>query len=79
MAGTSDTGTVTVTVMEEDVPVTDETVTLSLSPVVGMVTSPATNNGDGTYSATYTSGGHRWACHAQGNGNPSGWVRDSDL
>ena len=56
MAGTSDPGTVTVTVMEEDVPVTDETVTLSLSPVVGMVTSPATNNGDGTYSATYTSG-----------------------
>ena len=56
MAGTSDTGTVTVTVMEEDVPVTDETVTLSLSPAVGMVTSPATNNGDGTYSATYTSG-----------------------
>ena len=56
MAGTSDPGTVTVTVMEEDVPVTDETVTLSLSPAVGMVTSPATNNGDGTYSATYTSG-----------------------
>ena len=56
-ADTAGTGTVTVTVMEEDVPVTDETVTLSLSPAVGSVTSPATNNGDGTYSATYTSGG----------------------
>ena len=56
MAGTSDPGTVTVTVMEEDVPVRGETVTLSLSPAVGMVTSPATNNDDGTYSATYTSG-----------------------
>ena len=55
-ADTADTGTVTVTV-DHDGPVTDETVTLSLSPAVGSVTSPATNNGDGTYSATYTSGG----------------------
>ncbi len=50
------TGTVTVTV-EQDGPITDETVTLSLSPAVGTVSSPATNNGDGTYTATYTSGG----------------------
>ena len=54
-ADTTGTGTVTVTV-DRDGPVTDETVTLSLSPAVGSVTSPATNNGDGTYSATYTSG-----------------------
>ena len=55
-ADTSGTGTVTVTVARDE-PVTDETVTLSLSPAVGTVSSPATNNGDGTYSATYTSGG----------------------
>ena len=55
-ADTPGTGTVTVTV-ERDEPVTDETVTFSLSPAVGTVSSPATNNGDGTYSATYTSGG----------------------
>ena len=54
-ADTAGTGTVTVTV-DKDGPVTDETVTLRLSPAVGSVTSPATNNGDGTYSATYTSG-----------------------
>ena len=54
-ADTAGTGTVTVTV-DSDGPVTDEIVTLSLSPAVGSVTSPATNNGDGTYSATYTSG-----------------------
>ena len=54
-ADTAGTGTVIVTV-DSDGPVTDEIVTLSLSPAVGSVTSPATNNGDGTYSATYTSG-----------------------
>ena len=54
-ADTTGTGTVTVTV-DRTGPVTDENVTLSLSPAVGTVTSPATNNGDGTYSATYTSG-----------------------
>ena len=55
-ADTTGTGTVTVTV-DRDGPVTDDTVTFSLSPAVGSVTSPATNNGDGTYTATYTSGG----------------------
>ena len=54
-ADSTETGTVTVTV-DRDGPVTDDTVTLSLSPAVGSITSPATNNGDGTYSATYTSG-----------------------
>ena len=54
-ADTTGTGTVTVTV-DSDGPVTDEIVTLSLSPAGGSITSPATNNGDGTYSATYTSG-----------------------
>ena len=54
-AATTGTGTITVTV-DRDGPVTDDTVTLGLSPAVGSVTSPATNNGDGTYSATYTSG-----------------------
>ena len=54
-ADTPGTGTVTVTV-EQEGPVTDETVTLSLSPQVGSV-GAVTNNGDGTYSATYTSGG----------------------
>lgn len=55
-ADTPGTGTIKVTVTRDE-PVTDETVTLSLSPAVGTVSSPATNNGDGTYSATYTSGG----------------------
>ena len=54
-ADTPGTGTVTVTV-EQDGPITDETVTFRLSPQVGLV-GAVTNNGDGTYSATYTSGG----------------------
>ena len=56
-ADTAGTGTVIVTV-DSDGPVTDEIVTLSVFPAVGagLVTSPATNNGDGTYSAIYTSG-----------------------
>ncbi len=53
-AETSGTGIVTVTVAEEE-PVTDEIVTFQLSPNVGTVSS-ATNNGDGTYTANYTSG-----------------------
>ena len=53
-ADTEGTGAVTVTV-DRAGPVADETVTLALSPAVGSV-SDVTNNGDGTYSATYTSG-----------------------
>ena len=53
-ADTPSTGAVTVTV-ERVGPVTSETVTLALNPAVGSV-SAVTNNGDGTYSATYTSG-----------------------
>ena len=53
-ADTPSDGEVTVTVTQVG-PVTDETVTLALSPAVGSV-SAVTNNGDGTYSATYTSG-----------------------
>ena len=57
MADTPSDGAVTVTV-DRAGPVADEIVTLSLSPQVGSVTpATATNNGDGTYSATYTSGG----------------------
>ena len=56
IADTPEETTVTVTV-DQAGPVTAETVTLALSPEVGSVTSPATSNGDGTYSATYTSGG----------------------
>ena len=55
IADTTGTGAVTVTV-ERVGPVTDETVTLALSPAVGSV-GAVTNNGDGSYSATYTSGG----------------------
>ena len=55
-ADTSGTGTVTVTVARDE-PVTDEIVTLRLSPQVGSVDPTAINNGDGTYSAIYTSGG----------------------
>ena len=55
MADTPSDGAVTVTV-DRAGPVADETVALSLSPAVGSV-SAVTNNGDGTYSATYTSGG----------------------
>ena len=55
-ADTPGTGTVTVTV-DRAGPVTDENVTLSVDPADGgTVTSPATNNADGTYTATYTSG-----------------------
>ena len=53
-ADTEGTGAVTVTV-DRAGPVADETITLGLSPEVGSV-SAVTNNGDGTYSATYTSG-----------------------
>ncbi len=57
MADTPSDGAVTVTV-DRAGPVADETVTLSLSPAVGSGSVGAvTNNGDGTYSATYTSGG----------------------
>ena len=56
IADTPEETTVKVTV-DQAGPVTAETVTLALSPEVGSVTSPATSNGDGTYSATYTSGG----------------------
>ena len=55
-ADTASTATVTVTVARDE-PVTDEIVTLRLSPQVGSVDAIATNNGDGTYSAVYTSGG----------------------
>ena len=48
-ADTVGTGSVTV-IVDKDGPVTDEVVTLSLSPAVGSV-SAVTNNGDGTYSA----------------------------
>ncbi len=54
-ADTPANGVITVTV-DRAGPVADETVTFSLSPAVGMV-SAVTNNGDGTYSADYTSGG----------------------
>ena len=55
-ADTPGTGTVTVTV-DRAGPVIDENVTLRVDPADGgMVTSPATNNANGTYTATYTSG-----------------------
>ena len=48
--------TVTVTV-DRAGPVTDENVTLRVDPADGgTITSPATNNNNGTYTATYTSG-----------------------
>ena len=53
-ADTPGTGTVTISV-DRAGPVADETVTIS-APTVGTV-GAVTNNGDGTYSATYTSGG----------------------
>ena len=57
IADTPSDGAVTVTV-DRAGPVSDETVTLSLSPAVGSGSVGAvTNNGDGTYSAVYTSGG----------------------
>ena len=55
IADTPSDGAVIVTV-DRAGPVADETVTLSLNPAVGEV-GAVTNNGDGTYSATYTSGG----------------------
>ena len=55
-ADTASTATVTVTVARDE-PVTDEIITLRLSPQVGSVDATTTNNGDGTYSAVYTSGG----------------------
>ena len=49
---------ITVTVEDADGnPVTTETVTMTIEPAGnGEITSPATNNGDGTYTATYTAG-----------------------
>ena len=55
IADTTGTGTVTVTV-KRAVPVTGENIELVLSPEIGSV-SAVTDNGDGTYTATYTSGG----------------------
>ena len=58
IADTPEDTSVTVTV-DRAGPVADETVTLTLSPASpeGGSVSAVTNNGDGTYSATYTSGG----------------------
>ena len=53
-ADTPGEGTITISV-DRAGPVADEDVTIS-APTVGTV-SAVTNNGDGTYSATYTSGG----------------------
>ena len=49
---------ITVTVEDADGnPVTTETVTMTIEPADnGEITSPASNNGDGTYTATYTAG-----------------------
>ena len=55
-ADTPANGLITVTVANEEGPITDESITLSLSPNVGSVAS-ATNRGDGTYESAYTSGG----------------------
>ena len=55
-ADTPSPGAVLVTVDRSSGRVADEIVTLTLNPEVGSV-SAVTNNGDGTYSATYTSGG----------------------
>ena len=54
IADTPGTGAVTVTV-DRAGPVTDAAVELALNPEVGTL-SEVTNNDDGTYSATYTSG-----------------------
>ena len=58
IADTPEETSVTVTV-DRAGPVADETVTLTLSPASpeGGSVSEVTNNGDGSYSATYTSGG----------------------
>ena len=60
-ADTPGTGTVTVTVKRGADLISDETVTVGLSRSDGKADtgtiSPVINNGDGTYSATYTSGG----------------------
>ena len=53
-ADTPGTGTVTVTV-DRAGPITGESIAFTLSPNVGTV-GAATDNGDGTYTATYTSG-----------------------
>ena len=55
IADTPEDTTVSVTV-DQAGPVVGATVTLALSPDVGSV-SAVTDNGDGSYSATYTSGG----------------------
>ena len=55
IADTTGPGTVTVTV-KRAVPVTGENIELVLSPEVGSV-GAVTDNGDGTYTAIYTSGG----------------------
>ena len=55
-ADTSSTGTVTVTV-DRLGPIIGESIAFTLNPSVGSGTvSAATDNGDGTYTATYTSG-----------------------
>ena len=56
IADTPETTAVTVKIDRID-PVTDATVTLTLDPAAGFGSvGDVTNNGDGTYSATYTSG-----------------------
>ena len=56
-ADTPTEATVTATLDLDGAPVTDEIVTATLSPNVGTVDAVMVNQGDGTYTATYTSGG----------------------
>ena len=55
-ADTQGTADVSITVKRGADLISDEEVTVALSPNVGTL-SPVTNTGNGTYSATYTSGG----------------------
>ena len=71
--GTSSTGAVTVIVQKEtsDYPVTGESIAFDLDSEAGSITA-ATDNGDGTYTATYTPGGTAGEFTLTATATPSG-------
>ena len=69
-ADTPSTGAVTVTVRKAT-PVTGESIAFDLNSEAGSITA-ATDNGDGTYTATYTSGGTAGEFTLTATATPSG-------
>ena len=76
-ADTTGTGTVTVTV-DRDGPVTDETVTFSLSPAVGIGHQSSHKQRRWHLQRNLHLRHNHWACQAHSDSDPSGCFRNGD-